>query len=143
MQREYGISSNIWSATSFTELQRDGEAILRHNRLNPDDEHKSWVEQCLEGHGGPVVAATDYVSGQADKIRAYLPQDEYIVLGTDGFGRSDTRENLRRFFEVDSNHVTYAALHGLYKQGNFSRDDLLQARDQLGIDPSKPDPALA
>jgi len=143
LQREYGISADIWSATSFTELQRDGEAILRHNRLNPGDERTSWVEQCLHAHDGPVIAATDYVAGQANKIRAYLPQDEYIVLGTDGFGRSDTRENLRRFFEVDSHHVTYAALYALHKQGNFSRDDLLQARDRLGIDPTKPNPALA
>jgi len=143
LQREYGVSADIWSATSFTELQRDGEAIRRHNRLNPDVERLSWVQQCLEGHAGPVVAATDYVAGQADKIRACLPQDNYIVLGTDGYGRSDTRENLRRFFEVDSHHVAYAALYGLYKQDSFSQDDLLQARDRLGIDPSKPNPAFA
>ncbi|MFT5140953.1 MAG: pyruvate dehydrogenase E1 component [Rhodothermales bacterium] len=141
LAREYGVSSNIWSATSFTELQRDGDAVLRHNRLNPDDEQASWVEQCLGGHAGPVIASTDYVAGLAEKIRPVLPQSDYYVLGTDGFGRSDTRENLRRFFEVDARHVTYAALYGLFKQGKFSKEDLLKARDRLEIDPSIANPA--
>ncbi len=141
LQREYGVSSNIWSATSFNELQRDGESVLRHNRLNPGDEQTSWVAQCLGGHQGPVVASTDYVSSQAEKIRAVLPQDDYYVLGTDGFGRSDTRENLRRFFEVDSRHVTYTALYGLYKRDKFSEEDLLKARKHLEIDPARTNPA--
>jgi pyruvate dehydrogenase E1 component len=143
LQRDYGVASDIWSATSFTELQRDGEEVLRHNRLNPGDERTSWVEQCMEGHNGPVVASTDYVAAQAEKIRALLPQDDYYVLGTDGFGRSDTRENLRRHFEVDSSQVTYTALYSLYKQGRLEKEALLQARDQLGIDPSRPNPAVS
>jgi pyruvate dehydrogenase E1 component len=141
LQREYDVSADVWSATSFTELQRDGDAVLRHNRLNPGDEQTCWVEQCMRGHEGPVIASTDYVGSQAEKIRALLPQEDYYVLGTDGFGRSDTRENLRRHFEVDSRHVVYAALYGLHRQGNFSQQDLLGARDRLGIDPSSPNPA--
>jgi pyruvate dehydrogenase E1 component len=143
LQDKYGVASDIWSATSFTELQRDGDAVLRHNRLNPDDEKECWVAQCLSGREGPVIAATDYVHAQAEKIRAHLPGDNYVVLGTDGFGRSDTRENLRRFFEVNSSHVAYAALHALYKQGKFDKKELLRARDQLGIDPAKPHPVIS
>jgi pyruvate dehydrogenase E1 component len=143
LESDYGITADIWSATSFTELRRDGEAVQRHNRLNPDDVRQSWVEQCLEGREGPVVAATDYVSALADMIRAFLPQQHYTVLGTDGFGRSDTREMLRRFFEVDRRHVAYATLHALYRQDKFSKDKLLKAREQLDIDPEKPNPARA
>jgi pyruvate dehydrogenase E1 component len=143
LQSEYDVAADVWSATSFTELRRDGEAVWRHNRLNPDDERESWVEQCLANHEGPVIAATDYVSAQADKIRAFLPNPDYTVLGTDGFGRSDTRENLRRFFEVDRHQVAYAALHALYRQGKFSQKDLVKARDHFGIDPDTPNPARA
>jgi len=141
LQREYRVPANVWSATSFTELQRDGDAVRRHNRLNPGAEKECWVQQCLAGHDGPVVASTDYVTALAEKIRGLLPQADYYVLGTDGYGRSDTRENLRRFFEVDRRHVAYTALYGLYRQGRFSLEDLLSARERLGIDPATPDPA--
>jgi pyruvate dehydrogenase E1 component len=86
------------------------------------------------------VAASDYVRGFADQIRGFLPQADYIVLGTDGFGRSDTREMLRRFFEVDRYNVAYGALYALYRQGLLSQGDLLEARSKLGIDPDKPNP---
>ncbi|MCK5793040.1 MAG: pyruvate dehydrogenase (acetyl-transferring), homodimeric type, partial [Ketobacter sp.] len=142
LERDYSVSATVWSATSFTELQRDGIAAARYNRLNPDAEQRiPWVAQCLDGYEGPVVAATDYVRNFAEQIRPYLPQPDYTVLGTDGFGRSDTRENLRRFFEVDCNNVVYAALHALYGQGVLSVDDLLKARDKLGLDPAKPNPS--
>lgn len=142
LEGEYGISAAIWSATSFTELKRDGIAAERYNRLNPETEQKTaWVCKCLEGQPGPVVAATDYVRTFAEQIRPYLPQADYAVLGTDGFGRSDTRENLRRFFEVDRNNIAYAALHALCQQGLIPVEDLLTARDQLGLDPAKPNPA--
>jgi pyruvate dehydrogenase E1 component len=98
------------------------------------------VSQCLEGHQGPVIAATDYVRTFAEQIRPYLPGCDYTVLGTDGFGRSDTRENLRRFFEVDRNNIVYAALHALCIQGAVSVEDLVKARDSLGLDPGKPNP---
>jgi pyruvate dehydrogenase E1 component len=140
LEDEYGVAADIWSATSFTELRRDGEAAARHNRLNPEAERQSWVGQCLEGRMGPAVAATDYVSAFPDQIRAFVPQDPYIVLGTDGFGRSDTRENLRRFFEVNRRQIAYSALYGLFKQGALDEEVLLAARDRLGIDPAKPDP---
>jgi pyruvate dehydrogenase E1 component len=87
-----------------------------------------------------VVAASDYVRGFADQIRGFLPQSDYVVLGTDGFGRSDTREKLRRFFEVDRYHVAYAALYSLYRQGVLSQGDLLSARSKLGVDPDKLNP---
>ena len=98
------------------------------------------MEQCLGGQPGPVVASTDYVRTFAEQIRPYLPQSDYTVLGTDGFGRSDTRENLRRFFEVDRNNIAYSALCALNKQGVLSTEALVEARDKLGLDPSKPNP---
>jgi pyruvate dehydrogenase E1 component len=141
LERDFSVSATVWSATSFTELQRDGSNAARFNRLNPEaDQRISWVEQCLEGHDGPVVAATDYVCTYAEQIRPYLPQSNYTVLGTDGFGRSDTRQNLRRFFEVDSSNVAYAALHALHQQGDLSVDDLVKARKKLGINPDKSNP---
>jgi pyruvate dehydrogenase E1 component len=141
LERDYSVSSTVWSATSFTELQRDAIDAARRNRLNPDAEQRiPWVTQCLEGYEGPVIAATDYVRAFAEQVRPYLPQSNYTVLGTDGFGRSDTRENLRRFFEVDRNNVVYTALHALHKQGDLSVEDLLQARKKLGLDPDKSNP---
>ena len=141
LERDYSVSATIWSAPSFTELQRDGIDTARYNRLNPEAEQKtSWVSQCLAGQEGPIIAATDYVRTFAEQIRPYLPDCDYTVLGTDGFGRSDTRENLRRFFEVDRKNIAYAALHALCKKGAISVDDLVKARDSLGLDPSKPNP---
>jgi pyruvate dehydrogenase E1 component len=95
------------------------------------------VTTCLSDRQGPAVAASDYVRAFADQIRGFLPQEDYIVLGTDGFGRSDTREKLRRFFEVDRYNVAYAALYALYRQGLLSQGDLLSARSKLGIDPDQ------
>jgi pyruvate dehydrogenase E1 component len=141
LEQEFGVVSNIWSATSFTELRRDGVDCTRWNRLNPEKEPRvPWVTACLGDRKGPVVAASDYVRAFADQIRGFLPQQDYIVLGTDGFGRSDTREKLRSFFEVDRNNVAYAALYALYRQGLLSQGDLLSARSKLGIDPGKTDP---
>jgi len=141
LERDYSVGSTIWSATSFTELQRNGVDVERYNRLNPNAEQRvSWVAECMQGKQGPVIAATDYVRNFAEQIRPYLPQSDYTVLGTDGFGRSDTRENLRRFFEVDRNSIAYAALYALYRQGSIKVEDLLQAREDLQLDPSKPNP---
>jgi len=141
LERDYSVSATVFSATSFTELQRDGADASRHNRLKPDAEQRvPWVAQCLEGYEGPVVAATDYVRNYAEQIRPYLPNPDYTVLGTDGFGRSDTRKNLRRFFEVDSKNVVYTTLHALYKNGSLSLDELVKARKKLGLDPDKPNP---
>ena len=116
LESEYQIAADVWSITSFTELARDGTACERWNRLHPEATPRvSWVEQSLRDHAGPVVAATDYVRNFAEPIRAWANRP-YTVLGTDGFGRSDTRELLRRFFEVDRAHITVAALKALADQ---------------------------
>ena len=141
LERDYSVGSTIWSATSFTELARDGVDVDRYNRLNPNTEQRvSWIAECMQGKEGPVIAATDYVRNFAEQIRPYLPQSDYTVLGTDGFGRSDTRESLRRFFEVDRNSIAYAALYALYRQGAIKVEELIQAREDLQLDPSKPNP---
>jgi len=141
LEQDFGVSADIWSATSFSELRRDGVDCARWNRLNPEKQPRiPWVTDCLRDRQGPVVAASDYVRGFADQIRGFVPQDDYVVLGTDGFGRSDTREELRRFFEVDRYQVAYAALYALYREERFSLGELTAARESLGIDAGKPNP---
>ncbi len=141
LAEHFGLDADIWSVPSFTELRREAVAVSRRNRLKPEAEPvQPYVTGLLEGRPGPVVAATDYIRGHADQVREFVPQNDYIVLGTDGFGRSDTRENLRRFFEVDRRHVAWAALVGLHRRGQFSDEDLRQAREVLEIDPDKPLP---
>ena len=141
LEQDYGVVADIWSATSFTELRRDGVDCARWNRMNPEKEPRiPWVTECLRDRQGGVVAATDYVRAFADQIRGFLQQQDYIVLGTDGFGRSDTREKLRSFFEVDRHNVAYAALYVLYRQDLLSQGELLSARAKLGIDPGKINP---
>ncbi len=107
LEKDWKIQANVWSVTSFTELRRDGMRAERARRFGGKDE--SWVGKCLKGEKGPVVAASDYVSAVADLIRPYVP-GKYVALGTDGFGRSDTRAALRAFFEVDARHIAVAAL---------------------------------
>jgi pyruvate dehydrogenase E1 component len=107
LEKDWKLSANVWSVTSFTELRRDGMRAERARRLGGKDE--SWVAKCLKDQKGPVVAASDYVSAVADLIRPYVP-GKYVGLGTDGFGRSDTRAALRDFFEVDAKHIAVAAL---------------------------------
>jgi pyruvate dehydrogenase E1 component len=141
LQQDFGVMADVWSATSFTELRRDGVDCARWNRLNPEKEPRiPWVTGSLRDRAGPVIAASDYVRAFADQIRGFLPQEDYIVLGTDGFGRSDTRDKLRGFFEVDRYNIAYAALYGLYRQGLVSTGELLSARSDLGIDPDKVNP---
>jgi pyruvate dehydrogenase E1 component len=143
LEQDFGVSADIWSATSFSELRRDGVDSARWNRLNPEQEPRiPWVTQCLRDQPGPVIAATDYVRGFADQVRGFLPQEDYIVLGTDGFGRSDTREQLRRFFEVDRYNIAYAALYALYRRDLVSLGELTEARESLGIDPEKANPVI-
>jgi pyruvate dehydrogenase E1 component len=143
LEQDFGVLADVWSATSFTELRRDGVECARWSRLNPEKEPRiPWVTQSLHGRQGPVIAASDYVRAFADQIRGFLPQADYIVLGTDGFGRSDTREKLRRFFEVDRYNIAYAALYGLYRQEQLGISELLAARSNLGIDPDKVNPVL-
>jgi pyruvate dehydrogenase E1 component len=143
LEQDFGVLADVWSATSFSELRRDGVDCARWNRLNPEQEPRiPWATQCLRERPGPVIAASDYVRAFADQIRGFLPQADYIVLGTDGFGRSDTREKLRRFFEVDRYNIAYAALYALYRQGLLGMGELLEARASLDIDAGKANPSL-
>ena len=143
LENEFGIAADIWSVTSFTELRREGLACERWNGLHPDSVRRiSYVESCLTSRDGPVVAATDYMRSYADQIRAFVPR-RYVVLGTDGFGRSDTRERLRRFFEVDRDYITLAALTVLAEEGTVPRGVVSEALKKYGIDPERPDPAVS
>ena len=140
LRDDWGIAADLWSCPSFTELARDGRAVSRRNMLDPEAPPAlSHVEACLAETTGPVVAATDYVRAFADQIRAYVPR-RYVVLGTDGFGRSDTREELRRFFEVDRWHVAVAALKALADDGTIPRRTVAAAIAKYGFDPAKPAP---
>ncbi len=140
LEQDFGVLADIWSVTSFNELRRDGLAVERHNRLNPGDKARvSYLEQQLEGEPGPVIAATDYIKAYADQVRNWV-SSPYTVLGTDGFGRSATRENLRSFFEVDRYHVAFSALYALAEQGEIDAKTLKKAGTQLGIDGGRPDP---
>ncbi|GJE55546.1 pyruvate dehydrogenase (acetyl-transferring), homodimeric type [Methylobacterium thuringiense] len=140
LEAEHGVSADIWSCPSFTELRRDAMAVERWNLLHPTETPKtSHVETCLEGRSGPVIASTDYMRLFADQIRPYVP-GRYRVLGTDGFGRSDYRVKLRDFFEVDRRWVTVAALHSLAAEGTIPMTKVAEAIAKYGIDPEKPGP---
>jgi pyruvate dehydrogenase E1 component len=141
LEEQFDVAADIWSVPSFNELRKDGHEVSRRNRLNPDQPRKSpYITGLLRDRNGPVVAATDYVRAYADQVREWVPAEDYIVLGTDGFGRSDTRENLRSFFEVDRRHIAWAALVGLNRQARISDEELVRARQALEIDPDKPLP---
>ena len=136
----YGIESEVWSVTSFNLLRKDGMEIERKNQLNPTkEEQKTYVEECFEDSSIPVVASTDYMRSYAEQIRPYIRSD-YTVLGTDGFGRSDSRENLREFFEIDANSIVRAAAYTLYKNGVLKKDELKKIYDDIEVDPLKPNP---
>ena len=130
LEKDWNVAANVWSVTSFSELRRDGMRAERARRLGGADE--SWVARCLKDRAGPVIAASDYVSAVADLIRAYVP-GRYVALGTDGFGRSDTRSALRRFFEVDRHHVVLAALQALVRDGRCERSVLADAVQRYGV----------
>jgi pyruvate dehydrogenase E1 component len=137
---EFGVSADIWSVTSFNELNREGDATARWNILHPEETPRlSYVEECLGPTKGPVIAATDYMKSYADQIREYVGR-RYTVLGTDGFGRSDTRERLRHFFEVDRHFIAVAALSSLTQENVIDVSVVKDAIDKFGIDPEKPDP---
>lgn len=143
LKEEFGIDADIWSATSFTELRRDGLATKRWNMLHPDEEPRtSYVESCLKDAVGPVIASTDYMKSFADQIREFVP-GSYSVLGTDGFGRSDTRQRLRHFFEVDRYFVTVAALNALAEENVIETRVVSDAIKKFNINPDKPDPAIS
>ena len=139
LREDFGIYADVWSATSFTELTREAQAVERWNMLHPQEAPKiSYVQKCLQGHGGPVIAATDYVRMYAEQIRPFVP-NRYTVLGTDGYGRSDMRSALRNFFEVDRRYIAVAALKSLADEGNdMSR--VSEAIARYDINPDKPNP---
>ena len=141
LEQDFGIASDIWSVTSFNELRRDGLDAQRWNMLHPDQPpRQSYIEQCLKDRAGPVVAATDYMKIFADQVRAFLPTHNFITLGTDGFGRSDTRRKLRQFFEVDRHYVAVAAMKALADQELLPRKTVVEAVKKYGINPDKPNP---
>jgi len=141
LKKEYNVNADIWSVTSFNELRREALNVTRWNLLHPTQPTRvSHVENCFKGREGPVVAATDYMKIYADQIREFVP-GKYRVLGTDGFGRSDTREKLRHFFEVDRFYITVAALKALSEDGKIPNQQIVQAIQKYGIDPEKPNPA--
>ncbi len=144
LDKDFGVTSDIWSCPSFTELRRDGFDAERWNRLNPEAKapRKAYVAELLEGRQGPAVAATDYVRAFADQIRAFVPM-RYTVLGTDGFGRSDTRANLRRHFEVDRYYIAHAAIDALAKEGKMTGKDVSRAIKLYKLDTDKPNPQVA
>ena len=134
LSEEYSVHSHVWSVTSFNELARDGQKVSRWNMLNPEKPAKiSYVEQCLKKVIGPVVASSDYIRLYGEQIRSYIHAD-YTVLGTDGFGRSDTRERLREFFEVDRYYVVIAALNGLVRAGAIKASVVVDAMRKYDID---------
>ncbi len=140
LESEFGVASNVWSATSFNELRREGLEVQRWNMLHPSEKPRiSYVEQCLQDQNGPVVAATDYMKVHADQIREFVPT-RYVVLGTDGFGRSDDRQQLRSHFEVNQNYIIVAALSALFEDGSIDAEVVNKAIKQFNIDPDKPSP---
>jgi pyruvate dehydrogenase E1 component len=142
LNEDYGLTVDIFSVTSYNELAREGQDVARWNMLHPEEPAKvSFVAQQLTGEA-PVIAASDYMKSLAEQIRGYIAAP-YHVLGTDGFGRSDTRESLRGFFEVDRRFVTLAALKSLADAQKIPAEQVRSARDALGIDPDKPNPRLA
>ncbi|MCP3675123.1 MAG: pyruvate dehydrogenase (acetyl-transferring), homodimeric type, partial [Gammaproteobacteria bacterium] len=137
---DFAISADIWSVTSFNELTREAQNIQRWNLLNPEKKEKlSYVASQLNDRDGPVVAATDYIKSYAEQIRAEVSQD-YKVLGTDGFGRSDSRENLRNFFEVDRYFIALSAIKSLADSGKVPMKTVTKAMKQFGISSDKLDP---
>ena len=141
LQKEFEVASDVWSVTSFSELHREGIDVLRANRLAPEKKPAiPHIEDALKNHEGPIVAATDYVRAYAELVRPYLKR-QYITLGTDGFGRSDTREKLRHFFEVDRYHIAVTALYALAQEGKVPASTVTAAMKKFGIDPKKPNPA--
>ena len=142
LANDYGISSDVYSAPSFTEAAREGADVVRWNMLHPTETPRvPYVAQVMNDK--PAVAATDYMKLFAEQIRAYVPAKHYHVLGTDGFGRSDSRANLRDHFEVDAHHVVVAALHVLAQEGTVDKKVVAEAIAKYGIDPERLNPLYA
>jgi pyruvate dehydrogenase E1 component len=140
LSEEFGIDSDVWSITSYSELQRNGAETSRWNQLHPEqDPKKTYIEQCLEGRSGPIIAASDYIRSHIDQIRPYIKSNFY-TLGTDGYGRSDTRKELRKFFEVNKESIVVNALSTLSREQKIASKIVNDAIKQFRIDPEKPYP---
>jgi pyruvate dehydrogenase E1 component len=143
LEQEYGVAANVWSLTSVNELAREGNDVVRWNRLHPADSPRiPYLTQQLAEAAGPFIAATDYQKAHTDQLREFIP-GEFTVLGTDGFGRSDTRQQLRQHFEVSREHIALAALKALADRGEVKREAVAQALKSWGIDADKPNPMQA
>jgi pyruvate dehydrogenase E1 component len=143
LEEQHKISADVWSVTSYSELRREALRVERWNRLHPaETTRKSYIQTVAESSGGPIIAATDYMKIVPDQVAPWLG-GRLTSLGTDGFGRSDNRENLRRHFEVNAQSIVAAALSELSRLGKFNAKKAAQALTDLGIDPEKTDPALA
>ncbi|RZO92421.1 MAG: pyruvate dehydrogenase (acetyl-transferring), homodimeric type [alpha proteobacterium HIMB114] len=140
LSEEYGIDSDVWSITSYSEIQREGAETLRWNQLHPDkDSRKTYIEKCLEGRSGPIIAASDYIRSHVDQIRPYI-KTNFLTLGTDGYGRSDTRKELRKFFEVNKESIVVNTLSTLSKEQKIASKVVKDAIKKYNIDPNKPYP---
>lgn len=140
LEKDFGVCAHVWSATSMTELRRDAMEVDRYNMLHPEATPKiSYLETCLAAHAGPVVAATDYIRAYSDLIRPYLKRT-YVTLGTDGYGRSDTRAKARHFFEVDRYYIVIAALTALVKDGKLDKSQVTLAIKKYNINPDAKNP---
>jgi len=140
LERDFGVPADVYSVTSFSELRKNALQIERWNLLHPAEPAKqTYIQQALGEREGPFVAATDYIKTVPDQIRQWIP-GHYTVLGTDGFGRSDSRAELRRFFEVNRHYVVIAALKALADDGKIDVHTVTKAMETFGIDPEKPNP---
>jgi pyruvate dehydrogenase E1 component len=142
LEKDWGIASDIWGAPSFTELRREGLDCERWNMLNPDKKQRvSYVAECLKDAAGPVIASTDYMKSFAEQIQRFVP-NKFVALGTDGYGRSDSREALRDFFEVNRYYVVVAALKALSDEGKLPAAKVAEAVKKYKLDGNKPNPTL-
>jgi pyruvate dehydrogenase E1 component len=140
LQEDFDVPVDVWSVTSFNVLRREGMEVDRWNRLHPDEEPRnSYVESCFADSEGPFIAATDFMAAVPDQIRQWIP-GRYVTLGTDGFGRSDGREALRKHFEVDRHQIVVAALDALASDGKIDRVTVARAIEQYQLDGDKLDP---
>ena len=140
LSKDFGIDSDVWSITSYSEIQRDGAEILRWNQLHPDKKPKeTYIQKCLKGRSGPVIAASDYIRSHVDQIRPYI-NSSFYTLGTDGYGRSDTRKELRKFFEVNKESIIVNTLSALSHEQKIASKVVNDAIKKYKIDPEKPYP---
>jgi len=136
----FEIKADVWSATSFNMLRKDGMEKERFNELNPTaKQKKTYVEECLPSSDTPVIAATDYMRAYPEQIRGFI-KAPYYTLGTDGYGRSDSRQKLREFFEVDANNIARMAIYSLFRKGDISKKQITSFYKKLKVDSSKPNP---